>query len=129
MFVLIKCGYAELILFLPQTSKASLMSYKFKLILFLTGLLPAMSWAQGPCEFNVELPSIYICYSENGFYLPILSQPTGTYSGEFVSPDGFYDALASGPGERFVIYTADPDVCIGSDTVNFFVMDIPSLVR
>ena len=124
MFILIKCGFAELNLFLLQTSKAALMSYKFKLILFLTALLPAMSWAQGPCEFNVELPSIYICYNVNGFYLPILSQPTGSYSGEFVSPDGFYDALASGPGERFVIYTADPDVCIGSDTVNFFVMDI-----
>jgi hypothetical protein len=95
---------------------------KFKLILLLAGLLPAVSWAQGPCEFDVPLPSFYICYSPNGFYLPILNQPTGTYSGDFVTADGFYDSAAAGEGPHYVIYTADPAVCIGSDTVSFYVM-------
>jgi hypothetical protein len=96
---------------------------KFKLILFLTGLLPAISWAQGPCEFDVQLPSYYICYSENGFYLQFPSQPPGAFSGQFVQADGFYDAAAAGSGPHYVIYTADPAVCLGSDTVDFYVMD------
>ncbi len=96
---------------------------KFKLILVLLGLAPMISWAQGPCEFDVPLPNYFICYSENGFYLPLLSQPTGTYSGQYVQSDGFYDAVAAGSGPHFVIYTADPDVCIGSDTVFFYVTD------
>jgi hypothetical protein len=100
---------------------------KFKLILFLTGLLPAISWAQGPCEFNVELPSFYICINESGFYLPILTQPTGTYSGEFVTSDGFYDGSAAGEGPHYVIYTADPNVCFGSDTVDFYLIEPNSL--
>jgi hypothetical protein len=96
---------------------------KFKLFLLLSGLAPIISWAQGPCEFDVPLPSFYICYSENGFYLPILNQPSGTYSGQFVQPDGFYDILAAGTGPHFVIYTANPAECIGSDTVSFYVME------
>jgi len=95
---------------------------KFKLILFLTGLFPAISWAQGPCEFEVEIPSYYICIYEGGFYLPLLSQPSGTYSGEHVDADGFYDATAAGPGEHFVVYTADPAVCFGTDTVEFLLI-------
>ncbi len=100
---------------------------KFKLILFLTGLLPAISWAQGPCEFDVELPSFYICIGENGFYLPILDQPTGTYSGEFVTSDGFYNGAAAGEGPHYVIYTANPSVCIGSDTVDFYLLEPTAL--
>lgn len=126
MFVLIKCGYGILLLFLPQSCKYSIMS-KFKLILLFVGLIPTFSWAQGPCEFEVEIPSYYICIYESGFYLPILSQPSGTYSGDNVTADGFYDAAAAGPGEHFVIYTADPSVCIGSDTVEFFLLETSPL--
>jgi hypothetical protein len=96
---------------------------KFKLILIFMGLLPAVSWAQGPCEFDVPLPNYYICYSENGIYLPILNQPTGTYSGEFVTPDGFFDVAEAGSGPHFVIYTADPAICFGTDTVDFIIID------
>jgi hypothetical protein len=98
------------------------MRHKFKLILILTGVFPILSWSQGPCEFDVVLGSYFQCPNENGFYLPILAQPTGTYSGEFVTPDGFFDANAAGSGPHYVIYTADPDVCIGSDTVDFFIL-------
>jgi hypothetical protein len=100
---------------------------KFKLILLLAGLLPAISWAQEPCEFDVPLQSYYICPSEFGFYLPLLDQPTGTYSGDFVSEDGFYNSVAAGPGIHYVIYTASPDVCIGTDTVEFLILDYGTL--
>lgn len=96
---------------------------KFKLILLILGISPLISWAQGPCEFDVPLPSLYICYSENGIYLPLLDQPTGTYSGQYVQPDGFFDVLAAGSGPHYVIYTANPAECIGSDTVNFIIID------
>jgi hypothetical protein len=100
---------------------------KFKLILLLCGFFPIISWSQGPCEFDVELPSFYFCNSENGFYLPILDQPEGTYSGQYVQQDGFYDAVAAGSGPHFVIYTADPNICIGTDTVFFYVLESADL--
>jgi hypothetical protein len=95
---------------------------KFKLILLLAGMLPVVSWAQGPCEFDVVLDSYYICPNDSGFYLPILAEPVGTYSGDFVSADGFFDGPLAGPGVHYVIYTASPSVCIGSDTVEFYLL-------
>ena len=98
------------------------MHFKSKLFLLLFMVFPIISWSQGPCEFDVVLDSYFQCPSENGFYLPILNQPIGTYSGEFVTADGFFDANAAGSGPHYVIYTADPDVCLGSDTVDFFIL-------
>ena len=95
---------------------------KFKLILLLAGILPFVSWAQGPCEFDVVLDSYYICPNDSGFYLPILAEPVGTYSGDFVSDDGFFDGPLAGPGVHYVIYTASPSVCIGTDTVEFYLL-------
>jgi hypothetical protein len=99
------------------------MRHKFKLILILTGLFPILSWSQGPCEFDVVLESYYICPSANGFYLPILDQPVGTYSGDFVTADGFYNSPLAGPGVHYVIYTANPAVCLGTDTVEFLLLE------
>jgi hypothetical protein len=100
------------------------MNYKIKLFLLSLLLTPALFWAQEPCEVSVDLPSYYICFSENGFLLPYVESPAGSYTGSsFVSPDGFFNSADAGPGIYSVIYVADPSVCIGSDTVEFWLLE------
>ena len=100
------------------------MNYKITLFLISLILSPVLFWAQEPCEVSVDLPSYYICYTENGFFLPYIESPAGTYSGSsYVSPDGFFDSNAAGPGIYSVIYIADPNVCIGRDTIEFWLLE------
>jgi hypothetical protein len=100
---------------------------KFKLILVLAGFVPAVSWAQGPCDLQLELLYETYCVSESGFYLPILTESNGSYSGDFVDSYGYFNSLEAGVGPQSVIYTANPELCNIVDTIQFTLV-LPGLL-
>ena len=71
--------------------------------------------AQDSCNVVFDLfESDTACVGGAGVYLPTVLPIGGTYSGEGVTPWGFFDVTGLTAGVYEVTYTADTAVCIGS---------------
>jgi hypothetical protein len=78
-------------------------------------VIPFMASAQEPCEVVFDLfGQDTACLGSDGFYLPPVAPFGGTYSGENVSSDGFFNPNGLVAGIYEVTYTADTNVCLGS---------------
>jgi hypothetical protein len=71
--------------------------------------------AQDTCNVVFDLfESDTACVGGAGVYLPTVLPIGGTYSGDGVTPWGFFDVTGLAAGVYEVTYTADTAVCIGS---------------
>lgn len=96
-----------------------------KLSLFIAFLvIVQLARAQEPCDISFDLfGADTACAGAPGFFLPPVFPFGGVYSGEGVSPDGFFDTSVLLPGIYEVTYTADTAVCIGSGSATIVVQN------